>query len=96
MDGKEAASLGPPYETTLALGGGRHRLMVVGPERPGATPWKCSCSKFMILGAPEAMQWFVGRASVPAASETQRDALRHHYLIRSYLAKKQRCHYGKN
>jgi penicillin-binding protein 1C len=35
VDGREAASLGPPYETTLELGRGRHRLLVVGPDGRG-------------------------------------------------------------
>jgi len=32
----EAATLGPPYETTLDLGRGHHRLLVVGPDGLGA------------------------------------------------------------
>ena len=35
VDGREAATLGPPYETTLELSRGRHRLMVVGPDGLG-------------------------------------------------------------
>jgi len=35
VDGREAAALGPPYETTLELGRGRHRLTVVGPDGLG-------------------------------------------------------------
>ena len=35
VDGREAATLGPPYETTLELGRGRHRLMVIGPDGLG-------------------------------------------------------------
>ncbi len=36
VDGREVATLGPPYETTMDLGRGRHRLMVVGPDGLGA------------------------------------------------------------
>lgn len=36
VDGMEAATLGPPYETTLDLGRGHHRLLVVGPDGLGA------------------------------------------------------------
>ena len=35
VDGREAVTLGPPYETTLELSRGRHRLMVVGPDGLG-------------------------------------------------------------
>jgi penicillin-binding protein 1C len=35
VDGVETATLGPPYETTLELGRGRHRLLVVGPDGRG-------------------------------------------------------------
>ncbi len=35
VDGREAAALGPPYETTLELSRGRHRLTVVGPDGLG-------------------------------------------------------------
>ncbi|MCL4502824.1 MAG: penicillin-binding protein 1C [Deltaproteobacteria bacterium] len=35
VDGVEAATLGPPYETTLELSRGRHRLMAVGPDGLG-------------------------------------------------------------
>lgn len=35
VDGRETATLGPPYETTLELSRGRHRLMVVGPDGRG-------------------------------------------------------------
>jgi penicillin-binding protein 1C len=36
VDGMEAATLGPPYETTLDLGRGHHHLLVVGPIGLGA------------------------------------------------------------
>lgn len=35
VDGREVATIGPPYETTLKLGRGRHRLTVVGPDSLG-------------------------------------------------------------
>jgi penicillin-binding protein 1C len=35
VDGREAVTLGPPYETDLKLSRGRHRLMVVGPDGVG-------------------------------------------------------------
>lgn len=35
LDGREAATLGPPYEATLELSRGRHRLKVVGPDGLG-------------------------------------------------------------
>jgi penicillin-binding protein 1C len=35
VNGLETATLGPPYETTLDLGRGRHRLMVIGPDGRG-------------------------------------------------------------
>ena len=35
VDGREAARVGPPYETNLELSRGRHRLMVVGPDGVG-------------------------------------------------------------
>ena len=35
MDGREQGPTGPPYELTLNLDRGRHRLMVVGPDGRG-------------------------------------------------------------
>lgn len=35
VDGRETATLGPPYETTLELARGHHRLLVVGPDGLG-------------------------------------------------------------
>jgi hypothetical protein len=35
LDGQEVAATGPPYEVTLELGRGRHRLMAVGPDGLG-------------------------------------------------------------
>ncbi len=35
LDGREAAAGGPPYEVSLELGRGRHRLMAVGPDGMG-------------------------------------------------------------
>jgi penicillin-binding protein 1C len=35
LDGKEVGVTGPPYEVTLELGRGRHRLMVVSPDGIG-------------------------------------------------------------
>jgi penicillin-binding protein 1C len=35
LDGQEVASTGPPYEFSLELARGRHRLMVVGPDGLG-------------------------------------------------------------
>jgi len=35
VDGREQASSGPPYETSLELGRGHHRLMVMGPDGRG-------------------------------------------------------------
>jgi penicillin-binding protein 1C len=36
VDGVEAVTLGPPYETSLELSRGRHQLLVVGPDGRGA------------------------------------------------------------
>jgi penicillin-binding protein 1C len=35
LNGQEVAASGPPYEVTLELGRGRHRLMAVGPDGRG-------------------------------------------------------------
>jgi penicillin-binding protein 1C len=35
LNGREALTTGPPYETTLRLGRGRHRLTVTGPDALG-------------------------------------------------------------
>jgi membrane carboxypeptidase/penicillin-binding protein PbpC len=35
VDGREVGTAGPPYEITLSLGRGRHRLAVVGPDGRG-------------------------------------------------------------